>query len=875
MNAALEFRVQQQVHSYRNGHALAGSSIKLERGDQDLVDRLSDLAGPIGPGQTFAPYLTFYPLGAAPYYVVARTWQDLSAPRAGCVITRSFLVPIGVWRNGKVLSSLLAALEVEGRDLSRFVELAITPCAHEESHAFESSSTTEFVEAFFLEKRQPIVVFEAQSPEAFASRLIEGLWPAFRSSLAICTHAYSPRSIQGRPFDLLFAPASARSNFSAWAGRRIDGQTGNRQPRHKWTTSITQRLFGGTRVLPLAVSFGELDVALDEADESQFRLAMLWEELRQRSQESPLAILGMLDIVASLGQSEHSVSRLLGPTLRSSIRLAERLGTEGLFQYLVTLLGKFPSRLPPIAALSDIRRAARNATVQQPDEALAFLRERAEQGSAPPTVVIAGLADGLVKGQFIRESVDTLLSLDDESLLSLVGYGRKFASVLIDALKWKHSYEGLERLERLVATADVKLRSRARRNIIPFLSYGGEGHLLAELLRGVDGRTLSTSVRWLSASGAIVIPELGDALVITADSPEKQRLLRSLLTQLPQNNGVDAILAKAMTVAEDDLEWFRTEQFESTRASVILRDVLARSSDAELRRIPSRLADGALQAAHLEVADFPIDALIRILSLVPSSCDVLMQIALTKADYLAGNLGFRFVQLLLVRVLSETASHPLAVQVLNQFGPSIPARELALMAASPTLPTVQVSNNLMLFGDASESVRSHLASRADVLTEQIVNRRSTVPSVEAIGAWASLISEAILAAGEATSLRAASVALEFALSSTNVQVSPLLRVAFPRVYEHLRNSETASSMFSFFSFYDWDKCKIARKDLVSAFISSVWPPADLLRIADEVMEVESIHRILGKAPNGKEFLAQALADPSLPLHVRNAFFGVA
>lgn len=873
MNVALEFKAQQQVHSYRNGHSLAGSSIKLERGDQDLVDRLSDLAGPIGPGQTFSPYLTFYPLGADPYYVVARTWQDLEAPRAGCVITRSLFVPLDVWRNGGVLSSLLAALEAEGRDLSRFLELAVMSSTDEELRTLEPSGTTEFVEAFFLEKRQPIVVFDALAPETFASRLIEGLWPAFRSSLAICTHAYSPRSIQGRPFDVLFAPASVRSNFSAWTGRRIDGQTSSRQPRHKWTSSITQRLFGGAHVVPLTISFGALEVPRDEADESQFRLAMLWEELRQRSQESPLAILGMLDIVSSLGQSDYSVSRLLGPLLSSSIQLAEKLDARSLLQYLVTLLGKFQSRLPPTAVLSDIRRAALSATVQDPDEVLAFLRERAEQSAAPPAVVIAGVADGLVKGQFIGGHMDALLSLDDETLLSLVGYGRKFASMLINALEQKNGYAVLERLERLVATSDSKLRTRARRNIIPFLSRSVEGRLLTELLRGVDGRALSTSVRWLSASGGIAIPELGDGLVAAADSPAKLRLLRSLLTQLRPSEGGDAVLTKVLTVAEDDLEWFMAERFEPLRASYMLRALLARSTDAELRRIPTHLADDVLEAARLDASELTTDALTRILSLVPSSCDAVLQVALAKSDELSRSPDLRFVQLLLTRVLSEAASHPLAVKAINQFALSIPARELALMAASPTLRTEQVSNNLLLFDTASESVHSHLASRADVLTEQVVNRRAAVPSVEAISAWAGLISDANRRAGEAISLRAASIALEFALSSTQVQVSPLLRVAFPRVYAHLRSTETTPSMLSFFSFHDWDRCKTSRKDLVRAFISSVWPPADLLRIADEVMEVESFSWILGKAPGGKEFLAHALADPSLPPYVRNAFLG--
>ena len=130
-----------------------------------------------------------------------------------------------------------------------------------------------------------------------------------------------------------------------------------------------------------------------------------------------------------------------------------------------------------------------------------------------------------------------------------------------------------------------------------------------------------------------------------------------------------------------------------------------------------------------------------------------------------------------------------------------------------------------------------------------------------IEAWARLIYEAGRHAGEAVSFRAASVALEFALHSTRVQVSPLLRVSFPLVYAHLRSTESTPSILSFFSFHDWDRCKTARKDLARAFISSVWPPADLLRIADEVMEVESFSWILGNAPGGRDFLVHALDDP--------------
>jgi hypothetical protein len=871
---AIEFSLQQQVHSYRNGHSLVGSSIKLKRGDQDLVDRLSDLAGPIGPGQTFSPYLTFYPLALDPYYVVARTWQDLSAPRAGCVVTRSLFVPMDCWRNGAGLLSLLLALEHEGRDISQFAELSFVPVLDEQLDILEKSGTIEFVEAFFLEQRQPIVIFDSPAPETFAIRLIEGLWPAFRSSLAICTHAYSPRSIHGRPFDLLCAPASARSNFSAWTGRRIDGQAINRQPRHHWTESISDRLFGSASVVPLTVSFGELNVPQDAADESKFRLAMLWEELCQRSNESPFAILGLLDIVSSLGQSERSVSRFIGHAIRSSIGLATRLDTRGLLQYLVTLLGKFSTRLPPISALSAIRRAASNATVQDPHVALTFLRERTEQGSATPAVVLAGIAEGFVSGLSISELLDALLSLDDALLLSFVAYGHKFASVLIAELQRSGSHAGLEKLERVVVIADAKLRARARRNIVPFLRDGAESGLLAKLLIGVDGRALFTSVRWLSASGALEVPELKNALVSAADSPAKMRTLRTLLMQLPQSQGVDTALIQTMAVTQENLEWLIEKPIDHLRKGFLLKGVLAAARDIELQKITPALGDSILEATHLDTGDTSTEVLTRLLRLMPSSCDVVLQIALARANDIAHSGDRNFIQFLLARALSEPVLSSLSVSVLNEFALKIPGNELARMMASSTIEPEQVSRNLVLFISVTERVRGHLASHVGVLTDQIVRRRGPVPNLEAIDVWAGLIVEAAQKSNEAESLQAASTALDFALRSTRVQVSGLLKVVFPTVYEQLRGTESTPSMFDFFSFHDWDKCKTARNDLVRAFINSVWPPVDLLMIAYEIKEVQSFSRILAAAQEGRKVLARALADPALPQYVRNAFLNV-
>ncbi|MFB2015660.1 hypothetical protein ACEZAT_05250, partial [Shigella flexneri] len=100
-----------QIHGYRKGHQLLASSILLSKEDQAIVDRLSDVAGPLRPKEQFEPYLTAYPLPSGTYYVIARTWQDHSVPRAGCVRTKSLLINSNVWANRLPLSAILELLD--------------------------------------------------------------------------------------------------------------------------------------------------------------------------------------------------------------------------------------------------------------------------------------------------------------------------------------------------------------------------------------------------------------------------------------------------------------------------------------------------------------------------------------------------------------------------------------------------------------------------------------------------------------------------------------------------------------------------------------------------------------------------------------------
>lgn len=184
--------IEQQLHGYRHGHELLSTSVRLPARDQDLLDRLSDVAGPLGPGERFLPYLTCYPLPSGSHYVFARTWQDLSAPRAGCVRTRSLLIPMHGWMTLKEPAALAEAVSAAGpRGATEPIlglQKLLRPLPTVEGVG------TELLEALFLEERMPVAVFGAEMPEVIALRLLTAIWPSYRRNFALSTFCNSPRS---------------------------------------------------------------------------------------------------------------------------------------------------------------------------------------------------------------------------------------------------------------------------------------------------------------------------------------------------------------------------------------------------------------------------------------------------------------------------------------------------------------------------------------------------------------------------------------------------------------------------------------------------------------------------------------------------------
>ena len=122
---------------------------------------------------------------------------------------------------------------------------------------------------------------------------------------------------------------------------------------------------------------------------------------------------------------------------------------------------------------------------------------------------------------------------------------------------------------------------------------------------------------------------------------------------------------------------------------------------------------------------------------------------------------------------------------------------------------------------------------------------------------------------EVVHIEFASKLVSASIELTRSDVSELLNILFPIVHEALKRQRRSPSVFSLFFFPDWDKCKAARKSLVAAYMKSVWPAIDLLKIATSIGEVQSILSLIDEQLGSQDYLDRVVASiDELPEDVR-------
>lgn len=855
----MEIGIEQQCHGYKGGHELLGTSVKLGREDQDTIDRLSDISGALRPDEKFFPYLTSYPVPSGEYYVIAKTWQDLEARRAGCVLTRSFLIGASDWAtfgNAKELIQQFRAIDRHNLGAEAFT---IESTMHPPIPPVDVPQTIELVEALFLEERLPIVVFGAVEADLIITRLLTALWPGIRRSFSTCSFALGPRTVSGRPFDLVFSPKELRSRFAKWDGRRIDGSgERDRGVRHRWSIATARRIFEDAT--PSLSKFDPLGfLARDRTgDESQLRIALLWDDLVEQSRETPTAVLGMLDVLHSHVQTGIEHDHGIAHAVSQAVHLSEVMTPSKRLEFLVLLNIKLENTPIPLSLAVDLRRSFAQAASADVSTAVRILNSALPDIRFITRLMFAGIGDGLAKSatQFLSERV--FLTLIDERLVLLSAVSRSFSTQLVGNRPACVDVEWIERLSAAITFPKNEFTTTAQKRIIANLIDERQASLLKACLQGAQISSIIEAVKSMWKRSQLTIEKfdrvLLDAMTGRADLLE----LRSFLLALPEVPSTTRLLNVSLGTSVEEFGWLLHEnRLSEARRLRMLYSLLERADDAVLGGL-ARSDDLTERILSVITApppsSQPLHAYLKVLARSNISIDLVLDVALPMLKEVRGHIRSELLGELTAKALrfAGPSSNRHLHEMIADDGFVMNPDYLVANAVSSESSSARISDNLTILNRAPVAVRREMLRYIDNLSFRLNQNHPERLKDEGILAWSQLIADSgeINPSGQ---LRAAGSALAFALPQIRLNVSPLVVASFPIVYRELKQGMEGPSVWSIL-FSDWDRCKTVRKEITGSFLRSSWPPSDLLKASLPTGDLERILNTLSKEEGGSGYL---------------------
>lgn len=855
-------QLKEQFHGYKNGHQLLAGDIELSQQDQDTVDRLSDISGQLRPGERIAPYFTTYPLPSLTHYVVALTRQDSEAPRAGCVRTHSLFIPMLQWTasgNTKALSEVLSSFLPgdKGPDFApapaemEFWKLPIWP-------ALEGSWTLELVEALFLERRAPIAVFDTKDAELAGFRLMSALWPSLRRNFSVCTFALGPRSIKGKPFDLVFAPKTARSRFSDWPGRRIDATPASHRPRHHWSKELTAAVF--LSPVPSLERLDDLGILGEEqaASEAKFRMALLWNELVEKSIESPESVLGLIDIFNTARPTNLRARESLAKQIRAGVLRAKASFPDFQFwQYTIALTQKFANGRLPKGTMTFVRAAVKERAALAPQGCLAAMPQILTESATLPIPLAAAIGDGLGKsGVSEIEILDALGVLPPPFGKDIVTASRVLGSRLVSATSEFGSPVLPILLNFLCLTGTQDRRSLLRRSAASFNS-AAQTPLLDFLLRETSRATYLFALRVIGQNTSFEVQQFDASWIRTAKATRSISDFRKVLLHSYSGNGASRLLAASMTLAREDIQWLFENVQDDIRRADVLASLIASASEYDLQQFAEGVGKDyvPLAALSVDLARYA-DAIARLLSQAPASDKDLSSFGIPLIGLLAPQnpayfaLYSKTVRQLLGRPeLLDDSVLQVIVERLSSAGRDLEIVD-SLFSGRDSAHTI--TRALKMYEIGSDDLKSQIHSRIDTVFSRIMQSGLHGLSSTSIKTLADML-ECAGSRNCGGQILACSLVLDACFDAPSLPVSDLVTAAFPVVYKEVKSGSPGFNLLGLF-LHDWDHCKTIRRKLVDTYIQSIWPPIGLLYCAWRVYDVEKVFRYLQKTRRGKDYL---------------------
>ena len=883
--------VHQLLHGYRSGHGQIAASIKLADRDSELITRLSDLSGSLSSGLQIDPYLTVYPLPSRQYFAVARTWSDLQAPRAGCVLTHTLLIPTDTWATLHDVRTLIGLFhdphDDSGYDFSEPIDLRMRP-GKVETHTLKVDvpRARAFVSRYFGQGLKPIVWFNARDPEEYLWRLLEHLWPRLRTAFSSCTFSLQQRVLHDRPFDLLFAPSVVYARFTKLSADQLIEPTADRKSTgnesEPWSEYWANALFSADPGLPTNESELPIWSELSE-DPTAVRKLSLVHELRLRAAQSPTAGVGAMDVVESLAYEAAAAVPLKKLIVKDAINatIAATSAEDGLtsLKLIEDRLHRESFRSLANESYSALGDAAFQIALREPETAI-----RVSPSWLPDTLIETkdALINGLLKGlaSAANSSPDRLAALQSHPTIAveLLRTHPGFASQYLEI--------GGESASRVLASwlsTDINLDTlqQVRRSLIPTLKVY-DSDLFPAILRDVTDAEATATLDALSKSSnrfsdrdiqivvadriSLIHPQAvrtwgsntplwsaGTAAVVASAYGRSKQGFDEILcgSELKGSRQADVLAAMLCFHDSNDPYWLRELMSHDSR----LLSILLLNRGESLDDIECALFKVLNEASELFLAssdellssiyDFKGRPIFRTLSDAAARSAIAVYIAegrnsSTMRDFLSG---------------------PISMQWLE----NVPAGQLgAVVARSCNNGAASVDRALKWIAEASNALYARRPAVLPDLCESLLPRIRQHNPADAQYSLIQIVRRAGSLPGYELRQVLSAKIVRFCLDNVHLPLGVLVAETFPDVYlEAIKdNARRPSFLASLFVAYDWDKGKDLRISLIDSFLRShwVWAPGDLAITASRAGILRKVFKRLLRKPDGENYVRAMQGD---------------
>lgn len=877
--------LHQLLHGYRSGHQQIAASVKLNERNSELVTRLSDLSGSLSSGITFDRYLTVYPLPDKNFFAVARTWPDSEAPRSGCVLTHTLLVPMDAWAELKDVRSLDTVFRnprVElNYDFTKQITLpSLVDKETEANFSVNLVGARKFVASYFGQALRPIVWFEADKPEEYLWRLLEHLWPKLRAAFSCCTFSLQQRSLEEGPFDLLFAPSLISPRFLKLPQEQLikgDNSGNDNEAAESWSQHWAEVLFSSSLGFPSGEDTLAVWNELSD-DPTTLRKLSLIEELSARARHSPTAGVGAIDVVESLANDPETALPLKRRVILSAIAAAKSAMPA---QHVLTSLRLIDDRLRresfkriAFEFEAPLNAAASRVTFENPEAAInvdeTWLADsRAGSKSAYVDGVVGGLRQLANKEpsrlSALRSRPDIaaeIFRLEPTFARTFLEIGGESAPVVLG--DW------------LSTTRDSNTVHLVRESVLPTLPQTDDGALLSLLLRDLRESEVKTTLDTLSQTSNRFANPGTRRVAADQIATAYPLLVREWGAEIKTWSGGIAYVAAAtygptkfgFEEAVDSSQFSPAKHAHIVAAMVNglrtsgtpywLRELFSR--DVRIINIlfgerpgNSENVDAAIESILGEVVDAPFAksaVALEVLSSVNGGPSSPRLISAAVKSVLTTYISEGFA----TRATADFMTSPAAVgflqringaELINWFvqscsGPPATARAWQWLSSAPRT-----------FYDRQASVLPNLC-------DALLRYSCYTFPFEAENSLLQILRRSRSEANAEIRQQLASTMLRFAFDNVKFPLGSVVAEAFPDVYKIAVQESRLPSFFSVFG-SGWDKGKDLRIGLIDAFLGSSWRPGDLALAANNAGILRKTFKRLYRRSRGGDYI-RSMAD---------------